>query len=209
MPFDYVYNVPADFYGGTFTSNSSANLQVLSDFLIPGTALTSIASGGATVTLTYAAELSAAQKTILDGDTSSPAGGIVGRCNDYLQVIYEDPLPAGATSLDNTYFAGLPFPNLISDIPVLALLADGFTYVNLTLQYTRGDGITTVGYSNLLNTWPNSIITISEDQGTLNGSGQFLMRIGPSYDRGIIDLAINTAYLQPITVRVKFYAEAA
>jgi hypothetical protein len=211
VTFDYAYNIATDFYGGFFNDNSSSNLSSLSKSLIPATALENINSGGGIVTLTYASELSPAEKIVLDNNTSNPAGGIVGRCNDYLQFIFgatpvnpNFPLPP-VFILDSAYFISIPTPTLVSDTSVLVLTADGSTTFELVIQYTRGDGVVTAGYANIIDGWANSIMSMGADYGPLDDEGKYIIRLGPSYDVGTVILTIYAYYLQPIVIPVKFF----
>ena len=74
MSFAYVYSLAADMPGGAY---NEGKLTAEIDASAIATALSYIQIAADVLTITFASELSAGDKTILDNDTTGPAGGLL------------------------------------------------------------------------------------------------------------------------------------
>lgn len=75
---DYNYMIATDFPGGAWDSDNLKK-EILESSIT--TQLRGVNSDGSSVKIVFASELSAAEKTVLDGDTSKPAGGLIAAHN--------------------------------------------------------------------------------------------------------------------------------
>lgn len=183
---DYVYDIATDFPGGVFNSAISERLQALCAAEIPGDPLLNIGSTETEVTLTFENSLSAAEKTILDGDTSSPAGGLIAKSTEYFDVM------DGA--------------NIVQDGATLQQSSDGILSTTLTLQLRNGEG-TPIGGSGqaAIDIDPSSPFQLSPTAGNFGAvDGQFEIIVGPTQERGVIGLTFKSGSLPVRTANVEF-----
>ncbi len=183
---DYVYNIADDFPGGAFTSAISDRLQAMCAAQIPGNPLLNIGSTETEVTLTFQDELSAAEKTILDGDTSDPAGGLIAASTEYFDIM------DGVT--------------IVMDGATLQQQSNGINSTTLTLQLRNGNG-TPIGGSgqDVIDIDPSSPFEITATAGTFGAvNGQFSITVGPSFQRGVISLTVKSGSLPVRHVNIEF-----
>ena len=183
---DYVYSIVNDFPGGVFTSAISDRLQALCEAQIPGDTLQNIGSDGTSVTLTFENALSGAEKTILDGNTSNPAGGLIAKSTEYFDV------------MDGV--------NVVMDGSTLQQQSDGILSTALTLQLRNGNG-TPIGGSGqaAIDIDPGNLGPITATSGAFGAvNGQFGITVGPTLLRGIVALTVKSGSLPERHVNIEF-----
>lgn len=183
---DYVYDIANDFPGGVFTSAISERLRALCAAQIPGDPLLNIGSTETEVTLTFQDELDAGEKTILDGDATDPAGGLIAKSTEYFDVM------EGA--------------NIVMDGATLQQASDGILSTTLTLQLRDGNG-TPIGGSGqaAIDIDPSSPFQLGPTSGSFGAvNGQFSIIVGPTQERGVIGLIFKSGSLPVRTANVEF-----
>lgn len=183
---DYVYNIANDFPGGVFTSAISNRLQTLCGEQIPGDTLLNIGSTETEVTLTFQDPLDASEKTILDGDTSNPAGGLIAKSTEYFDV------------MDGN--------NVVQDGATLQQQSDGILSTVLTLQLRNGNSTPIGGGGQAaIDINPSCPFEITATDGSFGAvNGQFSITVGPTLQRGVITLVISSGSLPTRTVHIEF-----
>ncbi len=182
---DYVYDL-SDFPGGVFTSAISERLTALCASGIPDDPLLNIGSTETEVTLTFQDELSAGEKTILDGDQSDPAGGLIAKSTEYFDVM------DGA--------------NIVQDGATLQQSSDGILSTSLTLQLRNGNQ-TPIGGSGqaTIDVDPSTPFQVGPTSGNFGAvNGQFVLIVGPTTLRGIITVTFKSGSLPARTCNVEF-----
>ena len=74
MPNQYVYSISADMPGGA-VNEAKLHAEIVASAI--GTVLNSVRADMNVLTVTFTGDLSAGDKTIFDGDTTGPAGGLL------------------------------------------------------------------------------------------------------------------------------------
>lgn len=183
---DYVYNIANDFPGGVFNSAISERLQSLCAAQIPGDPLLNIGSTETEVTLTFEDPLDAGEKTILDGDTSSPAGGLIAKSTEYFDVM------EGA--------------NVVQDNETLQQQSNGIFSTTLTLQLRDGNGTPIGGGGQAaIDIDPISLSPLTATSGSFGAvDGKFDITIGPTTQRGTVSLTFKSGSLPTRHANVEF-----
>lgn len=185
MP-DYVYSIANDFPGGQFTGAISDRLNALINQEIPGDPLLNIGSDGVSVTITFQNSLTPAEKTILDGDQSNPAGGLIAKSTQFFDVVVGG--------------------NVIPDGETIQQVANGILSTTVTLQLKNGFG-TPIGGSGQdpIDIDPNQLSPLTATSGVFGpADGQFSTIVGPTVLRGIVTLEIHSGSLPSRTLNVEF-----
>lgn len=183
---DYVYNIANDFPGGQFTPQISDRLHALIVEEIPGDALLGIGSDGTDVTITFQNELSPEEKTILDGNQSDPAGGLIAKSTEYFDVLVSSAI--------------------VPNEGVVHQVSNGILSTAITLQLKNGNG-TPIGGSGQdpIDVDPGTLAPISATEGSFGiADGQFSIIVGPTFSRGTVSLLIKSGSLPERTVHVEF-----
>lgn len=184
MAFTYTYTVATDFTGGYFNSDVSNRLLALiaQQIALPVV----INSTGANVTVEFEQQLSAPNKTILDGDTSNPAGGLIARSTEHFEVIVGG--------------------NVIGLGGLLGQVANGILSTAVTLQMKNGLGNNISGANqDPVNIDPAALAPLTATSGNFNAvTGAFSLTVGPSFSRGKVELVVNSGSLPSRDFSVEF-----
>jgi len=169
VPQPYVYpiaNIPGGQFGG---SQSSHLFQIIQQNLPNDTGLV-ISSDSVNVTITFNQDISTQDKTTLDA--------LVARSADYFIVTSD----GGITDLGQN--------------AIISVLAGLNSSTTITLQYKKGDGTNSNGFSdNLIIHAP--LMTIDTLDGSFNGSGKAQFVIGAELNRGEVNITIDTDSVLP------------
>lgn len=179
----YSYSISTDIPGGVFTSSASERLHALIIANI-ATSLEEISTSGNNLDVRFSAALSTGEKTILDNDTIGPAGGLVGRSADYIELV--------ANSL------------VLADLDIVTLDADGIVSVPITGQLKRGDDVSINGFGESFTIKSSGIAPFNKSSGVLTDSGAFDYVAGPSFNRGSVIFTINVENLPTREIEVLF-----
>lgn len=210
MSFTYNYTITTDLYGGFFNANTSTILSLLSSKLIPDVNLINISADLGIMSLEYARELTPTEKTTLDNNQVGPCGGIIGRCNDHIELVYPSPFPPGVFLETAAEMAEDPYPEPEAFDDMLYIASDGKTYCELLFRYIRGDGVHTAGYGNSVELIPDGGAgPITLDFGLLNNNGEFSTIMGPTFWCGRLNYRVWSSFLPIISFAIRFSGEAA
>lgn len=179
----YTYNIEDDFPGSEFTSKISNRLLALvQQQIATPLAGSGISSTETEVNIEFASELSAGEKTILDGNTSNPAGGLIAKSTEYFEV------KIGST--------------VILDLDVFQFSSIGIFSAVVDCQYKDGYG------NNMNGTGTVDIDTvglapINKNGGSFDGTGKFSFTITPTTERGKLEITISSGSLPPVVFTVE------
>lgn len=179
----FVYDISTDIPGGFFNSAASERLNALISASI-ATPIAEISTDSGDLTVRFTTDISGGEKTILDGDTTGPAGGLVGRSADYLQLEADS--------------------NLLDDYEVVAVDSDGIQSVTIIGQLKRGDGVSINGFGESFTIRSSGLAPFNKSGGNLDGSGAMDFIVGPSFERGNIIFDITSTNLPARQIEVKF-----
>lgn len=183
----YRYSIASDFPGGTFNSDISNRLQTLIVERIETPLVGGVNSDGeGSVLLDFESELPPDQKTILDGDKTNPAGGLIAESCEYFSVVATGP--NGPVEI----MSGSVFP----------LESNGVFSARIDLQYRDGNGdpmngrgeidIDTVG-----------LAPVSAAGGQFDGSGQWTFTVEPTTLRGKVPITLASGSLPAVSFVVE------
>lgn len=171
QPYNYDVSVVS---GGEFPGSASDHLKALILAGIPAGVNPIISESGPTITVSFDADLTTADKATLDS--------LVPRAADYY-IITTD---GGVTDLGD--------PATISQ-PVGILSSS-----NITLQYKSGNGVNSNGYGDSVVLTPSALMPISASTVVFNGSGKATFTVGASVtQRGAMSIALATNTVLPPT----------
>lgn len=177
----FTYSITQDIPGGAFPASASDRLVILIQTSIT-TPLQEVTSTGDVLTVIFATDITVAEKTILDGDTTNPSGGLIGQCADYIQ------LTSGGIAIQDQDELGLP--------------ADGIQSKTIVLQAKKGDATDIISSETyLINTMGLAPINKGGD-ALISGTSNFI--VGPSYSRGLIQIEVKVNTFQTRTFLVRF-----
>lgn len=180
----YVYSIANDFPGGQFTSAISDRLNSLIKAQI-ATPLIGVNSDGTSVSIEFQNALTPAEKTILDGDTSKPAGGLIAKSTESFEV------KIGSTVM------------LTGD--VFQIASSGIFSVTVSLQYKDGYGNNMSGSGAVkIGTIGLTPTNASGNKVVFDGSGAASFIVGPTTDRGKLEIALTSGSLPERVFTVEF-----
>jgi len=183
MASTFIYTISQDIPGGVFNSKISSRLYLLITENIT-TQLLEISSAGDTLTIRFITDLPAKDKTTLDGDTTNPAGGLVGQSADFIEVTHN--------------------AQPVADYERIIVTADGIQSVTLNTQLKDGNGIAIKGDTELQVFAPDGLAPVNKSKDNLDGNGSGSFVIGPSFNRGVVYISINTKNLPDRQFEVQF-----
>jgi hypothetical protein len=179
----FVYSISKDIPGGVFTGSTSTRLYMLITDQI-SVQLLEISSADDILTIRFLSDLSAKDKTTLDGDQLAPAGGLVGACADYVEMSYNS--------------------QILNDYAEIKLPADGITSALISLQLRHGDGTLSQGDEELLDFNTLGLCPINKSSDNFNISGAATFVIGPCFNRGTIETTIAAKFYNERYLNAKF-----
>ena len=179
----YTYSISTDIPGGVFSAAASTRLQALIVANI-ATSLEEISTAGNTLEIRFAAALSTDEKTTLDNNTTGPAGGLVGRSADFIELTAKSVI--------------------LQDLDTVELTADGIVSVVITGQLKRGDDVSINGFGESLVIRSTGIAPFNKSSAALDGSGTFTFVAGPSYNRGSVNFLLDVQNLPTREIIVAF-----
>lgn len=179
----YTYSISTDIPGGGFSAAASARLQALIVANI-ATSAEEISTTGNTLAIRFAAALSTDEKTTLDNNTTGPAGGLVGRSADFVELTAKSVV--------------------LQDLDTTELVANGIVSVVITGQLKRGDDVSINGFGESLVIRSTGIAPFNKSSATLDGNGSFTFVVGPSYNRGSINFLLDVQNLSARELIVSF-----
>jgi len=187
MASTFIYSIAQDIPGGVFDSDISSRLYLLITENIT-TQLLEISSessgGGGTLTVRFITDLSAKDKTALDGDTLNPAGGFVGRSSDFIELTHN--------------------AQVINEYDRLLLTADGIQSATIDSQLKDGNGVAFKGETEQQVFAPDGLAPVNKSKDNLDGSGAASFVLGPSFNRGVVYVTVSTKNLPDRNFEVQF-----
>jgi hypothetical protein len=178
-----IYPIATAIPGGVFTSANSLRLSMLISSQIE-TQLTNIVAHSGRLRITFAETLTPDEKLILDGNTISPAGGLVAAATDKIEILVD-----GTPKLDNSR---------------LEILADGRKFVTVTLQKQHFDGSPASGSDEVVALEPSCVAAINVLDGHLDQAGEFSFILGPDFKRGSVSLTLGVLEFASQALSVSF-----
>jgi hypothetical protein len=185
MATTFVYSVTQDIPGGVFNGDISTRLANLIQKNIV-TQLLEVSSTGDVLTIRFITDLSAAEKTILDGDTTNPAGGLVSQAADYAELTHVE----GAQT--------------INEFDRIVVAANGIVSATIASQLKRGDGVSIKGKSEQQVFATDGLSPTNKSKDNLNTNGSATFIIGPSFNRGVVYVTVTTSDLPDRNFEVQF-----
>jgi hypothetical protein len=182
MANSFVYSIANDIPGGEFSTDESNRLLALIGNRI-ATQLSNISATGDVLTVTFVTDITAAEKTALDGDQLAPAGGAVGACADYVELTVSSVIVNSGDELNLT-------PDGIESIALDFQLKDGFGVAKNAPQRPR------------IRVFTGGLIPITRTRARLGTDGTRSLIVGPTFSRGTIDLSFDFQNLPPINITI-------
>lgn len=182
----YKYDIAKDFPGGEFNSDISNRLQTLILERIETQLVGGVNSDGMSVFLDFERELPPEQKTILDGDKSDPAGGLVAESTEYFSVLATGP--NGSVE--------------IMSGSVFQLASQGIFSARLDLQYRDGNGDPMNGRGDIVVT-TEGLAPVSDSGGQFGDSGEWSFTVEPTALRGRVPITLTSGSLPAVSFVVE------
>ncbi len=182
----YKYDIVKDFPGGEFNSDISDRLQTLILERIETPLVGGVNSDGTSVLLDFERELPPEQKTILDGDRSEPAGGLIAESTEYFSVTATGP--NGSVELVSG--------------SVFRLSSQGIFSARLDLQYRNGNGEPMSGRGDIVVT-TEGLAPVSDSGGQFGESGEWSFTVEPTTLRGRVPIMLTSGSLPSVSFVVE------